>query len=49
MRRAVPVLLVALLVSTAQYIVATTGACWESVHSAPASKNDGVQFKDAGD
>jgi cysteine-rich repeat protein len=30
-------------------LVATTGACWESVHSAPASKNDGVQFKDAGD
>ena len=52
MRRAVLVLLVALLVSTARaatYIVATTGACWESVHSAPASKNDGVQFKDAGD
>ena len=30
-------------------LVATTGACWESVHSAPASKNHGVQFKDAGD
>jgi cysteine-rich repeat protein len=30
-------------------LVASTGACWESVHSAPASKNDGVQFKDAGD
>ena len=30
-------------------LVATTGACWESVHFAPAVKNDGAQFKDAGD
>jgi hypothetical protein len=27
-------------------LVATTGACWESVHDAPASKNDGTQFRD---
>ena len=30
-------------------LVATAGICWESVHSAPAAKNDVVQFKDAGD
>ncbi len=30
-------------------LVATTGACWESVHSAPATRNDAIQFRDAGD
>ena len=22
------------------------GTCWETIHSAPPSKNDGVQYKD---
>ncbi len=30
-------------------LVATTGVCWESVHTAPATKNDASQFRDAGD
>ena len=30
-------------------LVATTGACWETSHAAPARRNDGVQFRDAGD
>jgi hypothetical protein len=30
-------------------LVATTGACWESVHSAPTRRNDATQFRDVGD
>jgi cysteine-rich repeat protein len=30
-------------------LVATTGACWETTHGAPASRNDVLQFRDAAD
>jgi cysteine-rich repeat protein len=30
-------------------LVATTGACWESTHGAPAIRNDDTQFKDGAD
>ncbi len=48
-RLALPALPLAQSPRVVVQLVAGTGACWESVHSTPATRNDTSEFRDAGD